>query len=227
LIDRYSKEMARPVKPPQKRAYDSSRRRAQARETQHHIAQTARSLFLERGYTATSIRDIADEAGVAVQTIYNAFDGKPAILSRILDVAVVGDDAPVALADRDVMRQMLEETEPRLLIDMWSSFATAIFVRFLPMLPVVREAAAIEPAIAALWRTNAYDNRLAGIRSIAARLDELGALPPDIDAGTAADVMWTYVSFETAEALLRERGWTADQVTSWSARLIKAAFDIH
>jgi AcrR family transcriptional regulator len=218
--------MPRAVKPPEKRAYDSSRRQAQARQTQAHIAESARTLFIERGYAATSIRDIADAAGVAVQTIYNAFEGKPAIVSRIADMAVVGDDEPVALADRDVMRDILAATDASQLIDRWVDFATAAFVRFLPILPVLRDAAAIEPAVADLWRRNAYDNRLAGVRAIAHRLSELGALPDGVDATRAGDVMWTYVSFDTAEALLTHRRWTAKAYAAWSARLMKAAFGI-
>jgi AcrR family transcriptional regulator len=218
--------MPRSVKGRSRRTYDSSRRQAQARETQAHIADTARSLFIERGYTATSIRDIADAAGVALQTIYNAFDGKPAIVSRIADIAVVGDDEPIALADREAMQQILQETDAGHLVDAWAKFCTAIFVRFLPILPVMREAAAIEPAVADVWRRNAYDNRLAGLRAIARRLGALGALPPDVSVSQAADLMWTYVSFDTAEALIQERGWSAKAFTDWSARLIKAAFGI-
>src|SRR5215471_19031350 len=94
----------RPASAP--RRYDASWRRAQARETQRHIAEVARALFLERGYGATAIRDIADAAGVAVQTIYNAFEGKPAIVARIADMAIVGDDEPVALVDHPHVQAM-------------------------------------------------------------------------------------------------------------------------
>ena len=69
--------MARPVK----RAYDTRRRQAQARETQAHIAEAARELFVERGWVATSIRDVAERAGVSVQTIYNAFEGGKAAIA--------------------------------------------------------------------------------------------------------------------------------------------------
>ena len=219
-------EMARAVKPPAKRTYDSSRRLAQARETQAHIAETARALFIERGYTATSIRDIADAAGVAVQTIYNAFEGKPDVVRRIIDITVVGDDEPVALADRSVMQQILQETDPVRLVDTWAAFCAAVFVRFLPLLPVIREAAAVEPSVDEHWRRNAHDNRLAGLRAITERLGELDALPDDIDAERAADLLWVYVSFESAEGFIRHRGWSADAFARSSARTVKALFGI-
>src|SRR4051812_14127158 len=103
------------------RPYDASWRRAQARETQRHIADIARALFLERGYGATSIRDIATAAGVAVQTIYNAFDGKPAIVARIADMAIVGDDEPVPLADRPSTQAIRKGTDAGRLVRQWAT----------------------------------------------------------------------------------------------------------
>ena len=53
-----------------------TRKQIAAEETQRVIVEAASRLFLEHGYHATSIGSIASEAGVAVQTIYNAV-GKP------------------------------------------------------------------------------------------------------------------------------------------------------
>ena len=219
-------EMPSSVKRGPKRAYDSSRRQAQARETQRHIAEIARGLFLERGYTGTSIREIADHAGVAVQTIYNAFDGKPSIMSRILDIAVVGDDEPVALAERDVIRAIEAATEPREVVEGWAQMTTTILVRFLPMLPVIREAVGADPTFAALWREHGLDNRYVGTRNVAKQLKKLKALPAGITVDRAADLLWAYASFDTAEALMVERGWSADAYAEWTARVFCTLFEI-
>ena len=50
---------------------------------------------MERGYTGTTIEQIAQEAGVAVETLYATFGSKRAVLSRLVGVSVVGDDEPV------------------------------------------------------------------------------------------------------------------------------------
>ena len=52
------------------RAYDSPRRREQARETRERITAAARELFLENGWAATRMRDVAERAGVAEPTVY-------------------------------------------------------------------------------------------------------------------------------------------------------------
>ena len=52
-----------------KRPYRSPRRREQAEETRRRILAAARRLFVARGYGGTTMETIADDAGVAVQTV--------------------------------------------------------------------------------------------------------------------------------------------------------------
>lgn len=226
-IEEYSKEMSPPVKPLPKRPYDSSRRQAQARETQGAIAAAARDAFIERGYSATSVRDIADAAGVSVQTVYNAFeDGKAGVLARVFDIAVVGDDAPVALADRDEMQAIMASTDIRAALTAWMHMATAIFSRFLPLLNALREARSSEPLIEQLWRTNAIESRHAGVGALATKLKSLKAFPRGMTVERANDIIWAYVSFETAEMLIVERGWSGEEYAKWSAQLLGRVFEI-
>ena len=214
-------QMARRVNSePAARRYDASWRRAQARATQRHIAETARALFLEHGYRATSIRDIADAAGVAVQTIYNAFEGKPAIVARIADMAIVGDDEPVALTDRAEVQAIRQGTDAGVMVRQWASLCRAIFTRVLPLLPTLAEAAAADPGVRAQWRNNAVTNRYTETKIFVTRLATLVELPEGLDIERASDLLWTYVSFQTAEALIIERGWTPDEYETWTAHSI-------
>ena len=82
-----------------KRSYDSSRRLATAADTRIAVIAAATKLFSERGWT-TSVRDIAREAGVAVETVYKTVGSKRELLKVAMDVAIVGDDEPIALAER-------------------------------------------------------------------------------------------------------------------------------
>jgi len=52
--------------------------------THHTILDAAYSLFLEQGYAATSMRQIAEHAGLALGGIYNHFDSKEAIFSELI-----------------------------------------------------------------------------------------------------------------------------------------------
>lgn len=83
-----------------RRPYRSARRREQAAQTRSLVLAAAASLFADRGWSATGVRDIAQEAGVAVETVYANFGSKTELLLTAIDVGVVGDAEPVALSQR-------------------------------------------------------------------------------------------------------------------------------
>jgi AcrR family transcriptional regulator len=68
--------------------------------TRRSVLAAADDLFRTRGWSGTSMREIAARAGVAVETVYAAAGSKRTLLLRVIDVAVVGDDDPVPLAER-------------------------------------------------------------------------------------------------------------------------------
>ena len=71
-----------------------------AEDTRLVVVAAAARLFAERGWSGTSVRDVAREAGVSVETVYASVGSKARLLMRAIDVGVVGDDAPVPLAER-------------------------------------------------------------------------------------------------------------------------------
>ncbi|GAC1603697.1 MAG: hypothetical protein NVS3B21_32460 [Acidimicrobiales bacterium] len=89
--------MARPVTG---KTEAGQRREARARETRRRIIEAALRLFLEKGYSNTTVGEIAAAALVAPATIYQAFGTKGAVLASALDHTVAGDDIPLAVLDR-------------------------------------------------------------------------------------------------------------------------------
>src|SRR4051794_11593353 len=80
------------------RRYDASGRQAEADERRRRVVEAGRELFLEQGYGATSIKAIAEAAGVSAPTVYAQFESKAGILARIVDVALAGDHEESGLA---------------------------------------------------------------------------------------------------------------------------------
>src|SRR3954464_1648792 len=82
-----------------------TRRERQARQTQDEILQAARLLFADRGYTRTSVRDIAEAAGVSAQTVYDSIGSKQALVARLNDLidaeAGIGQIAMAAAQSTD------------------------------------------------------------------------------------------------------------------------------
>src|SRR4051812_19410784 len=82
------------------RRYDSPRRREQALRTRERILAAAREAFLTSGYAATTVRSVASAAAVSLPTVEQGFGTKAQLLKEVIDVAIAGDDEPIAVLDR-------------------------------------------------------------------------------------------------------------------------------
>ncbi|HEX2286870.1 MAG TPA: helix-turn-helix domain-containing protein, partial [Mycobacterium sp.] len=92
-----------------RRKYDNSRRRADAEARQRSIIEAATALFVEQGFGATTIDQIAAAADVSPQTIYATYGSKAAVLFRAIEVAVAGDYDEAPLMQRaPVLAEMSE-----------------------------------------------------------------------------------------------------------------------
>ena len=92
-----------------RRPYRTTIRRGDAPEL---ICAAAYQLFSDKGYLATSIEDIAAEAGVARPTIFTAVGPKATIVRLVVDRALAGDDAAVPIAQRPWWREAIDEPDP-------------------------------------------------------------------------------------------------------------------
>src|SRR6476646_8884756 len=115
-----------------------TRKQFAAEETQRVIVEAASRLFAEHGYNATSIGRIAAEAGVAVQTIYNAVGSKREVLSRVLDFAAAGERAPVPVA-LFMSEQAAGEGDPRRIIGRLVEFWSGALPRTAPVFKIIRD----------------------------------------------------------------------------------------
>src|SRR5438445_7851241 len=120
-------------------------RRDRARATRLRITKAAYSLFCERGYSGTTMADVADAAGVAVQTVYFVFHTKSELLSRTYDYAVLGEDAPMPPEMQSWYAQMAAEANVTDALRQAVSGVGAILVRATPLDTVVRAGAASDP----------------------------------------------------------------------------------
>lgn len=196
-------------------------RGAQARATRRRIIDAAALLFIADGYAATTLEQIAERAGVAVQTVYFHFGNKRTVLKEAVDVAAVGDDEPVALLERPFYEQLDAEPDPRRLITLWVQSGRDILVRIAPIMRVVRDAAGIDPDMAAQWTTN-EQQRATAYRVLAQQLADRGALKPSMSVDDATDIVIALVSIEVY-LLLAARGWSPQRWEEWITTMLIAA----
>jgi len=198
-----------------------TRKQLAAEETQRVIVEAASRLFLEHGYHATSIGRIASEAGVAVQTIYNAVGSKRELLSRVLDFAAAGERAPVRVPQ--FMREQAEsESEPQRMLAQLVEFWRGALPRTAPVFRIIREAAAADSEIAALEGRRAAQ-RLDNYRHAAQLLADRDALRPGMTIDGAAAAIFAIGHPETYRALVLDGGWDEDAWATWLQVMLEAA----
>src|SRR4051812_48775540 len=115
------------------RRYHSSRRQEQAAANRRSILDEARRLFLEAGYAQTTVPQIAEAAGVAVQTVYKVFANKAGILKAVVDVSIAGDDDPKPMAERAVIAAIITEPRAAKKIAMYAHHLGQVMPRAAPM----------------------------------------------------------------------------------------------
>ncbi len=204
------------------RRYDSSRRREQARRTRRAILDAARRHFLERGYAETTIAAVADDADVSVETVYKAFGNKPGLLKAVVDVAIVGDDEPVPMMERDLVARIRAEADPCRKIAMYGEHLASSAPRHVPIQLLARAAAASDPGAAEVWQ-EMCDERMIGMTYFARELKEGGHLRRGLSVDKARDILWTLQSPEVFDLLVLQCGWTARRYGSWVAQQLIAA----
>ena len=204
--------MANTQKP--KRSYNSTRRRQQARETRRQILEAANLLFTEHGYSGATIETIAQEAGVAPETVYSIFGNKRTILAQVIDFAVGGDDEPIALMQRPEVQAVLRASDPVRQLQLFAEDISRILERVAPLFIVLRGAARTEPEIAELLDALLAE-RLRNLENFVHHLTTTSQLRSGLSDTEASENVWTLTSPEVFNLLTVDRGWTNARYVNW------------
>jgi len=170
-------------------------------------------LFTTRGWAATGMRDVAATAGVAIETVYSHFASKGALLRAVIDVAVVGDERPLAVAERDEFVALGSGRRSER-VAAAAALVRAVHVRTAAYAVVLREAAPADDQIAEVLQATRARQR------------------QDVEAGTAlvigrpptaveTDELWAMLSPELYLLLVHEAGWTPEAYERWVAATVE------
>lgn len=195
-----------------KRSYDSPVRQEQAAATRARIVGAAGSLFEARGYARTTIRQIADAAAVAVDTVYATFGSKPRVLTAVIDERLAGGSGVGNVMNRPEALAIRDEQDQRRQLEMLARYLADTVERVGPVFEVMRTAASVEPQMAKVYgEMQGYraKNMRRAIEWVAAR----GPLRVDVDR--AADTLWALAAPDVARMLRQGKGWTVDDHAAW------------
>lgn len=201
-----------------KRRYDSSGRQERARQNRDEITNIARELFLSRGYTATTVAEVAAAAHVSVETIYKGFGGKPGLVRAIVENGLAGQGPVPAEQRSDHVRDT--EPDPRKIFAAWGAFTAELAPRVGPIFQLARDASGDPDVAAVLDQLSAarHERMTVNARGLAAA----GHLRPGITVDQAADIMWALNSPELYDLLVTRRGWPPERYGQFIARALTA-----
>lgn len=190
-----------------RRAYRSPRRQEQAAETRERVLVAATDLFATKGWNGTGMRDVARDAGVAVETVYSNFKSKSELLMAVIDVSVVGDIEPVPLAQRAEFAA-LSTGDFAARVTAAAKLVTDIHLRIRGVRRALGEGASAEPVLAA--RLAEAENRR--------RTDVKRAL--EIVTGRRVDALerdgiWAVTSVDVFNLLVDVAGWSTHRYQAW------------
>jgi AcrR family transcriptional regulator len=175
----------------------------------------ARELFVQYGYGATTLQEIADRAGVAVQTIYFTFGNKRVLLKELADVAIAGDNEPIATMDRRWFRDALAAETADDQLRRHVKGTRGILERLAPMIEMMRAATSADPGIAEIW-DEGTDPRFTVHQVAAKALVTKPGTRAGVTAAHAADLLYSLLSPELYLLLVRDRGWSPSRWERWT-----------
>ena len=190
-------------------------RRTQRRaETERRLVDSAAALFIERGYAATTLADVAAHADIAPRTLYLHFPTKAELLLRCIAVAIAGDAERIPLADRPAMTEAMTATTLDERVRLMASLTASLMERTGPLLDVAFQAAPSEPSIAAAAAAGRADTRRT-LQEFWHRMHDDGLLPPSVDLEWFSETATLVAHAETYLLIGKTTGWDSETYRDW------------
>lgn len=191
-------------------------RKDRAAQTRSRMLDAAYRCFCEAGYRATTMANIAEQSGVAVQTLYFTFHTKDELFQAVHDRTVLGVDELPPLSQPWHVK-MTAAPEVSEAIHHLVTGVEVILARVAPLLPAF-QAVAEDPA-GAVWRRG-EQLRLEGYRGLVVELCTKAPVRSGLSRSQATDLLFVLLSPDLYRALVLERGWPASRWRAWLERLI-------
>ena len=195
-----------------RRRYESPVRQEQAAQTRARIVTAAGDLFEEHGYARTSIRQIAEAAEVAPDTVYATFGSKPRVLTAVIDERLRGGHGVGNVMERPDVLAVRDEPDQARQIELLAESLSLVVEQVGPVFEMMRAAAAVEPAMADVY-AEMQGYRL---RNMTVAIGWLRANGPlRMSDAQAAETLWTLAAPDAARQLREARGWSRKRYAAW------------
>ena len=192
-----------------------SLRERQAQLTRDEILKAARLLFAERGYSRTSVRDIAEAAGVSAQTVYDSIGSKQALVVRLNDL--IDSEASVA----GIAAAAFQSGDAASVSTMSARITRSILEHCGDIIHALVTGAAAEPDLAVAL-AEGHRRHVEGAGRVVGKLRDMNALKPSLDTDAAIETLAAITDIQFATLLRDSYGWSLDRIESWIAETSRA-----
>jgi AcrR family transcriptional regulator len=200
-----------------RRTYNSPLRADQAQQTRRRVLESARRLFVENGYAATTVAAVASAAGVSPETVYQSVGGKRGLLEGVMEITGPHESAA---EDEDWWLMVGDMTDAGQRLDRIVEYSCRILARTQPIHAIIRGAADKEAFARDLSRRlleERLENQTDRIRRYLA--DDLA---PGLTIEEAGERYCVLASPDLYHLLTVELGWTTGHHQEWLSQLIRS-----
>jgi hypothetical protein len=201
------------------RAYRSPLRAEKAAETRRLIITAAGEVFSERGYAGATMAQIAERAGVSVESVHG-LGTKPVLLIHAFKQTYAGASGWKTILDEPDLLRIMSTEDTDAAIQGYAEFIAAANGRSHGIWPAVRTAALSEPRVA-----EQIDELIALKKQDflmgAAWYADRGVVSAEADPATVAPYLYVLTSQETYDQLIQDWGYTPETYVVWLTEAIK------
>jgi AcrR family transcriptional regulator len=185
-------------------------------QTRRAILDAAGHLLVQDGYAAMTMQAVAAAAGVALDTVYTAVGRKPVLVRLMIETAISGTEETTPALERQYVRDIRAATTAREKLAIYATAISVIQPRLAPIVRALRDAAAQDKELEALWKDVA-ERRARNMRLFAKDLLATGEVRAELTSERTSDVLWSMNAPEFYMLLVDERGWTPEEFATWLA----------
>jgi AcrR family transcriptional regulator len=195
---------------PVKRAYNAPRRQAAAALTRTTILRAAQERFEHDGWATTTIKAVAETAGVSPKTIEANFHTKTALLAATVTFVFRGEDQDVPMTEREPARAFMQATTATEALDRHAAYARPITQRSARIAAVVETA----PGLEELWERMRANARF-GARWACEQIVTKPGLRADATPDLVETTLLVAMDWGTYRLLTTERALTPESYEAW------------
>ncbi len=192
------------------RTYRSELREQQARRTRALIAREARARFVANGWAGTSVRSVAEAAGVSEATVYNVYGSKAGLAVSLVDA--VEEAADVARAGAEIAERA---GDPAGQLATFAAFDRRLYEHGGDLLRVLGEGRRQHPELGEAHDEGRRRGDAERRRMMQTWPDAVWRTGMDVERALAVYAM--VVSLDSYDVAVQERGWPPEQVEAWWA----------